>query len=117
MSRAAPQKPISSPLNAVAPGRLPPGRSASNNSIHNGTVETNNADKFDGIYCAAQTTPPLPPTRRNMPMMIALRRSSLVGLGSPAARRQKYRQAPEIMKRAAADRNGGVVSTVKRIAR
>ena len=40
-----------------------------------------------------------------------------VGAGSPAARRHTYKNAPEIMKRAAADRNGGMVSTVKRIAR
>jgi hypothetical protein len=69
------------------------------------------------MNCAAQTTPPLPPTRRKIPMIAALRDSRGVGAGSPTARRPSYKKRPEIMKRAAADKNGGVVSTVKRIAR
>ncbi len=69
------------------------------------------------MNCAAQTTPPLPPTSKKIPMIEALRHSSAVGRGSPARRRQRYKNPPEMMKRAAADKNGGVVSTVKRIAR
>ena len=52
-----------------------------------------------------------------MPMTAALRRSNPLGFGSPAKRRQEYKKAPDTMKRAAADKNGGIVSTAKRIAR
>ena len=69
------------------------------------------------MNCAAQTTPPLPPTSKKMPMIAALRRSNPLGFGSPAKRRQEYKKAPDTIKRAAADKNGGIVSTVKRIAR
>jgi hypothetical protein len=50
-------------------------------------------------------------------MTEAFLHSITVGFGSPAARRHKYKNKPEIIKRAAAERNGGMVSTVKRIAR
>ena len=98
-------------------GQVPPERTASIRIIHSGTVATSNAAKLDGMNCAAQTTPPLPPTKSRMPMVAALRHSSLLGAGSPAMRRQKYKNAPEMIKRAAADKNGGNVSTAKRIAR
>ncbi|MGZ8519289.1 MAG: hypothetical protein ACXWX7_03875 [Candidatus Binatia bacterium] len=66
---------------------------------------------------APQTTAPLPPTSKSRPITVALRHSCRLGVGSPQNRRQRYSTAPDMMKRAAADKNGGVVSTVKRIAR
>jgi hypothetical protein len=50
-------------------------------------------------------------------MIEALRHSSRDGYGSPANERQTHKNAPEMINRPAADKNGGVVSTVKRIAR
>ena len=69
------------------------------------------------MNCAAHTTPPLPQTSRKMPMIAALRNSTQVGFASPASRREMTKNVPEIPKRAAAEINGGIVSTVNRIAR
>ncbi len=102
------------PLRPVA---LRPDASVSMSTIQSGTVATKSAAKLDGIYCTAHTTPPLPPTSKKRPTTTALRRSKDVGAGSPLSRRQKYKNPPEIVNRAAADRNGGMVSTANRIAR
>src|SRR6266498_5377646 len=93
------------PLIALKLGLSPPGRSVLIRIIHRGTVATSNADRLDGINCAAQTTPPLPPTRRKIPITAALRHWMSVGVGSPAARRHRYKKTPEIMKRAAVIRS------------
>jgi hypothetical protein len=44
-------------------------------------------------------------------MIVADRHSTRLGHGSPLALRQKTRIAPDIKKRAPADKNGGIVWT------
>src|ERR1044072_3318818 len=97
------------------PGLLPPGRIASSKTIQSGTVATNSADKLEGMNCAAHTTPPLPQTSRKMPIIAALRHCTELGIASPASRRKNTKNAPEMMKRVAAERNGGMGSKGKSI--
>ena len=80
-------------------------------TIQSGTVATNSAARLDATNCSAQTTPPLPPTKRKTPMIAALRHSTLLGRGSPLKRRSAVRKPPETTKRAAAIKKGGRVST------
>jgi hypothetical protein len=42
----------------------------------------------EAIRCSAQTTPPLPPSRRKAPIAAVARHSTRVGRGAPVARAQ-----------------------------
>jgi hypothetical protein len=66
---------------------------------------------------SAHVTRPFPPTRSNDPIIMVDFHSNLDGLGSPAARRHKYKKIPGIRNRVEAIKNGGIVSIAKRIAR
>jgi hypothetical protein len=105
------------PITARTLGFSLPERAESMATIHSGTVATGTAARLEGMNREAQTTPPLPPSKRKIPTVAALRHSTAVGTGSPALRRQMHKHAPETKKRNAADRKGGMVSTAKRIAR
>jgi hypothetical protein len=59
----------------------------------------------------------LPPRRRNSPVIAASFDSAPVGAGAPRSRAHTYRIAPATAKRAPAIRNGGSVSTAKRMKR
>jgi len=77
----------------------------------------NTAAKLEGITCSAFVTPPFPPSNSNPPMIAAAFQLARVGRGAPLKRIQVYSTPPAIRKRTAAIRNGGNVSTAKRIAR
>ena len=97
-------------------GRLPPKRSQSKVTIQTGTVAMSSAAIPDGTYNSAQHTRPLPPSSMNVPITAADFHCAAVGRGVPRKRTKAYINAPATRKRTAAIRNGGSVSTAKRIA-
>ena len=80
-------------------GFVPPERMDSNKTSQNGEVEMTRAAIPEGICFSASATSPLPPRRSKVPTTAVAFQLLVVGLGSPAARRQRYRMAPEIRKR------------------
>src|SRR5512143_872040 len=117
ISRKTPPKPTIKPTMACHVGFVPPERNDSNNVSQNGEVAITNAAIPEGTLRSAQATRPLPPNNKAVPTMAVDFQWLRVGAGSPAARRQIYKIAPEIKKRREAWRKGGMVSTEKRIAR
>src|SRR5919106_1901814 len=107
ISKTTAQTQMSMPSTAVKLGRRPAGRNPSISTIHRGTVATSSAARLEVTNCSAQTTPPLPPTKRKTPMIAALRHSNHFGAESPLIRRMAYKNPPETMKRAAAIEKGG----------
>src|SRR5215211_97843 len=112
-----PAKPTINPRMACQVGLVPPARMDSNSTSQNGEVVINKAAIPEGTVCSAQATSPFPPSRSAVPTIAVDLQWPAVGAGSPAARRHTYKIAPEIKKRKEACRNGGMVSTEKRIAR
>src|SRR5204862_1156887 len=116
--RPSPATPRTSPATTGARGALPPCRGrTSSTAIQIGTIATSRAVSPDGTRVSAQTTAPLPPSRRSPPTTVAAPQLRFVGRGAPRQRDQAYRIAPATRKRAAAIRCGGMVSIAKRIPR
>ena len=117
INRNTPLKPINNPRMDNQVGLFPPERSDSNKVSQNGDVVISNAAIPDGTLFSAKPTKPLPPSNKNVPTIAVDFQLALVGFASPAMVRQIYKIAPEIRKRIDACKNGGMVSTAKRIAR
>src|SRR4030042_3389302 len=116
-SNAIPVRPTITPNQVIQLARPPFGRSESINTIHKGVVAMKREAIPDGMCCSAHTKPPLPPKSSRRPMMAAERHSIFLGAGAPLRRFTPYRMAPETRKRIPADRKGGMVSMVNRMAR
>ena len=71
----------------------------------------------DGTACSAHVTPPLPSTKRGIEPTTAFRHCRRVGRGAPARAARAYRMAPAARNRHPAMRNGGMVSTARRMVR
>jgi len=114
---ATPTVPAIRPATARPPGRCPPAR-ASNSASQIGVVAMIRAAMPDAMYCSPNTTPPLPPSRSNVPMMTTDRSWGRVNRspGSPRTRRQTAiatrRMAPDSAYRKPAATSGGSVRTM-----
>src|SRR5256714_11276300 len=86
-------------------------------AISIGTVATSTEASPVGIHFSEIVTPPLPQSRRQPPMMKALRQVTLVGGGAPLTRALTYIIIPAERKRAPAIRNGGIDWMAKKIPR
>ena len=117
INRNTPPKPISKPMIARQLGLMPLGLNASNNTSHSGIVLIIKDAMPDGTRCSAHESTPLLQSKSAMPTIAVEIHCLLVGAASPAMRRHAKRIAPAIRKRKPADINGGIVSTVNRIAR
>jgi hypothetical protein len=116
-SNITPAKPTTMPSAVCNVGRTPPGRSQSNSANHNGVPAMMSAVNPDGTFCSAQFTPPLPMPMSNAAAMVARRQLVFEGAGVPVARSQVKRISPDTRNRAPPMRNGGRVSTAKRMPR
>ncbi len=112
-----PASPTNNPRMACQFGFTPPGRMASATTRNIGMEPMTSAATPDGMVCSAHATNPLPPSRSRLPMMNSEIHCLRVGMDCPAPRCQMNRITPEIKKRIPAERNGGMLSTAKRIAR
>jgi hypothetical protein len=101
----------------AAVGLAMPNLGDMNNTIQHGTVATIRAATPDGIVCSAHTTAPLPPSRRNAPVMAAVRHCFAVAGSAPRNRVHNRIIPPAMTKRTPAIRNGGSVSIANRMAR
>ena len=115
---ARPTKPTATPTSVASGGRW---RSPSLNSTTiSGTAPTRSAARPEGTSCSATVTSPLPPKQRSVPSRAANSASSRVTRRAPGPRRRRRispNNAPATAKRTPADRSGGMVSTITRIAR
>jgi hypothetical protein len=101
----------------MSPGRWPPGRTHSTTAVQIGISATSTAASPDGTNCSAQTTPPLPPSRKSAPRISAARHDRPAGLGAPRLRAKPYISSPATRNRTPAMRNGGIDSIATRMAR
>ncbi len=117
INRNTPLNPTTSPRMDSQVGLFPPARNDSNSVSQKGEVAITSAAIPEGTVFSASETNPFPPSSRNVPTMAAAFQLLRVGVASPAIRLHAYRIAPETRNRIEACRNGGRVSTEKRIAR
>jgi len=116
---ATPANPIAIPTTARRGNRSPrkiPARIATQTGIS----PTRSAAIPDGTVCSPKATSPFPPPRSNAPTMALSRHSRRVGRTNERPSRaidQAKRMAPANKNRAAAMRNGGIVSTAIAIPR
>ncbi len=110
-SHVTPANPISSATIVKNVGRVPPGHAHSVSTMQSGLTPMMSAVMPEGTYCSAQTTRPLPPKRRKMPMTVLASHWRAVGHAAPRSLRNPNKSEPASVKRTAAIRNGGIVST------
>ena len=116
-SQTTPAKPRSSAAAVRTVGRRPPGHAHSVRTMKSGPTPMSSAVRPDGTNCSAQTTQPLPPSRRKPPITVLARHWWAVGVGAPRSFKKAKSKPPATRKRALAMRKGGIVSTATRIPR
>lgn len=118
VSTASPAKPSSTPPRVRSGGRSPV--AVRSTTSHIGTAAMSSAARPDGTSVSASTTRPLPPRISSRPTMTAEPTWARVARSAAGPYRQATRPSssrPAAMKRAPAERNGGMVRTTTRMAR
>ncbi len=115
ISRVTPAKPSTNPTMTLILGlvRL---CSEFNKTIHTGTVAIKSEVSPEGTHCSAHATAPFPPSSRKPPITKACFQCMEVG-DILLVRVRAYSISPAIIQRVPAMKNGGIVSTTKRIAK
>ncbi len=115
--KTVPPKPRATPSVSAADGFRDLKKSQSKMTNQSGSMEMMSAAIDEGTVCCAHTTPPYPPRSMIPATLNAARKPRSEGRSCSLNRHQIIRMPPARKKRREPLRNGGIVSTVKRMAR